>query len=137
MGCAAEQAEIPSAHRRETHTSLFQFTISRWALLEALRYSIGQFARSLRQRDFACSHWRKGWDYLAFGELCDFGFARRDCALTRGSRTPFSSHHGLTSISRRAILAEGVGFAQILLDLTECCAPLVRVIKHCQHESGT
>jgi hypothetical protein len=36
-----------------------------------------------------------------------------------------------------SILAEGVGFAQILLDFTACFAPRNRVIKHYQHVLGT
>jgi hypothetical protein len=46
----------------------------------------------------------------AAGELCEFGFACR-IALAREVVEP---------LSLRSVLAEGAGFARILLDLTEC-----------------
>ena len=57
----------------------------------------------------------------------------QDRASARGRRTAFSSTKQVASISLRSILAEGVGFAQILLDLTASFALLNRVIKHYQH----
>jgi hypothetical protein len=69
-------------------------------------------------------HWRRGWDHLAWGELCQFGFAQ-DGAIAPAVELKFASQ------------PERVGFAQILFDLRASFASLNRVIKDYQRVFGT